>query len=218
MSAVNHQFPLAVRLAETFASASRTLSGWVRVSSRSPTPNRSRERGRSPGKPPLSDDDRWPLCANSGHSPTAERMGQLDPKHAFPRWACTGGARQKVAVGANGGTRQKRPFLNQLRLSDPLGTSRWSFETSTPMVSFCIFSAPLLVIRGSPPGIRSGQRKRRGPIQLSRDPSNGPRVPDPTLATVERTATLSQRSLLASAARKVIRQAGIARTSSRPDG
>src|SRR5580700_1889357 len=78
------------------------------------------------------------------------------------------------------------------------------------MVSFCIFSAPLLVIRGSPPGIRSGQRKRRGPIQLSHDPSNGPRVPDPTLATVERAATLSQRSLLASAARKVIRQAGIA--------
>src|ERR1700689_4384072 len=30
------------------------------------------------------------------------------------------------------------------------------------MVSFFIFSAPLLVIRGSPPGIRSGQRKRRG--------------------------------------------------------
>jgi hypothetical protein len=28
---------------------------------------------------------------------------------------CTGGARQKVAVGAKGGTRQKRPFLNQLR-------------------------------------------------------------------------------------------------------
>jgi hypothetical protein len=70
MSAVNHQFRLAVRLAETFASASRTLSGWVRVSSRSPTPNRSRERGRSPGKPPLSDDDQWPLCAKSGHSTT----------------------------------------------------------------------------------------------------------------------------------------------------
>src|SRR5882757_6903026 len=30
------------------------------------------------------------------------------------------------------------------------------------MVSFFIFSAPLLVIRGSPPCIRSGQRKRRG--------------------------------------------------------
>src|SRR5277367_4379507 len=30
------------------------------------------------------------------------------------------------------------------------------------MVSLFIFSAPLLVIRGSPPGIRSGQRKRRG--------------------------------------------------------
>ena len=40
-------------------------------SSRSPTPNRSRERGRSSGKPPLSDDDQWPLCAHSGHSPTA---------------------------------------------------------------------------------------------------------------------------------------------------
>jgi ABC-type oligopeptide transport system ATPase subunit len=51
MSAVNHQFRPAVRLAETFASASRTLSGWIRVSSRSPTPNRSRERGRSSGKP-----------------------------------------------------------------------------------------------------------------------------------------------------------------------
>jgi hypothetical protein len=70
MSAVNHQFRLAVRLAETFASASRSLSGWVRVSSRSPTPNRSRERGRSSGKPPLSDDDQWPLCAKSGHSLT----------------------------------------------------------------------------------------------------------------------------------------------------
>jgi hypothetical protein len=69
MSAVNHQFRLAVRLAETFASASRSLSGWVRVSSRSPTPNRSRERGRSSGKPPLSDDDQWPLCADTGHSP-----------------------------------------------------------------------------------------------------------------------------------------------------
>jgi GlcNAc-PI de-N-acetylase len=34
--------------------------------------------------------------------------------------------------------------------------------TSTPMVSFFIFSAPLLVIRGCLPGIRSGQRKRRG--------------------------------------------------------
>ena len=64
MSAVNHQFRLAVRLAETFASASRILSGWVRVSSRSPTPNRSRERGTSSGKPPLSDDDQWPLCAD----------------------------------------------------------------------------------------------------------------------------------------------------------
>src|SRR5271156_1725840 len=30
------------------------------------------------------------------------------------------------------------------------------------MVSCFIFSAPLLVIRGSPPGIRSGQRERRG--------------------------------------------------------
>ena len=40
--------------------------------------------------------------------------------------------------------------------------SRWSFEISTPMVSFCIFSAPLLVIRGSPPSIRAGRRKRRG--------------------------------------------------------
>src|ERR1700733_7104956 len=53
MSAVNHQFRAVVRLAETFASASRILSGWVRVSSRSPTPNRSCERGRSSGKPPF---------------------------------------------------------------------------------------------------------------------------------------------------------------------
>jgi hypothetical protein len=30
MSAVNHQFRLAARLAETFASASRSLSGWAR--------------------------------------------------------------------------------------------------------------------------------------------------------------------------------------------
>jgi hypothetical protein len=30
MSAVNRQFRLAVRLAETFASASRSLSGWAR--------------------------------------------------------------------------------------------------------------------------------------------------------------------------------------------
>jgi hypothetical protein len=29
MSAVNHQFRLAVRLAETFASASKSLSGWA---------------------------------------------------------------------------------------------------------------------------------------------------------------------------------------------
>jgi hypothetical protein len=40
--------------------------------------------------------------------------------------------------------------------------SRWPFDTSTPMVSYFIFSMPLLVIRGSPPGIRPGQRKRRG--------------------------------------------------------
>src|SRR5580704_19466797 len=84
MSAVNHHFRLAVRLAETFASASRTLSGWVRVSSRSPTPNRSRERGRSPGKPPLSDDDQWPLCANSDHSAKAWRPGEINPKATFP--------------------------------------------------------------------------------------------------------------------------------------
>ena len=83
MSAVNHQFRLAVRLAETFASASRTLSRWVRVSSRSPTPNRSRERGRSSGKPPLFDNDQWPLCANSGHSPEAWRMGRIDLRQSL---------------------------------------------------------------------------------------------------------------------------------------
>jgi hypothetical protein len=65
MSAVNHQFRLAVRLAETFASASRTLSGWVRASTRSLSPNRSRERAKSSGEPPLSDDDQWPLCAQA---------------------------------------------------------------------------------------------------------------------------------------------------------
>ena len=82
MSAVNHQFRPAVRLAETFASASRTLSGWIRVSSRSPTPNRSRERGRSSGKPPLSDDDdQWPLCANSGHSSRPGKTGQGLSRH-----------------------------------------------------------------------------------------------------------------------------------------
>jgi hypothetical protein len=86
MSAVNHQFRLAVRLAETFASASRTLSGWVRVSSRSATPNRSRERGRSPGKPPLSDDDQWPLCANTGHSSSPWRTRQIDPVWTALRW------------------------------------------------------------------------------------------------------------------------------------
>jgi hypothetical protein len=40
--------------------------------------------------------------------------------------------------------------------------SKWSFEISTPMVSFFIFSAPLLVIRGVSPSIRAGRRKRRG--------------------------------------------------------
>ena len=85
MSAVNHQFRLAVRLAETFASAWRTLSGWVRVSSRSPTPNRSRERGRSPGKPPLSDDDQWPLCAHTGRS----KAGPLSEGRGAPSSAST---------------------------------------------------------------------------------------------------------------------------------
>ena len=45
-------------------------------SSRSLTPNRSRERGRSSGKPPLSHDHQWPLCANSGRSGTGPRTGQ----------------------------------------------------------------------------------------------------------------------------------------------
>ena len=55
------------------------------------------------------------------------------------------------------------------------------FRTSTPMVSLFIFSAPLLVIRGSPPGIRAGQRKRRG---RSNSSSTGQTVSvyDPTLA------------------------------------
>jgi len=99
MSAVNHQFRLAVGLAETFASASRTLSGWVRVSSRSPTPNRSRERGRSPGKPPLSDDDQWPLCAISGHSGTAWRRGQVDLCCPSRSVLGTAGAHQIADVG-----------------------------------------------------------------------------------------------------------------------
>jgi hypothetical protein len=71
---------------------------------------------------------------------------------------------------------------------------------------------------GLSPGYPFRPKEKTRAIQLSRDPSNGLRVPDPTLAAVERAATLSQRSLLASAARKVIRQAGISRTSSPPDG
>src|ERR1700722_12845276 len=57
------------------------------------------------------------------------------------------------------------PFVLAKRRVAPSASrwaSRWSFDTSTPMVSCFIFSMPLLVIRGSPPGIRSGQRKRRG--------------------------------------------------------
>ena len=47
-----------------------------------PTPNRSRERGRSSGKPPLSDDDdQWPLCANSGHSSRPGKTGQGLSRH-----------------------------------------------------------------------------------------------------------------------------------------
>jgi hypothetical protein len=117
MSAVNHQFRLAVGLAETFASASRTLSGWVRVSSRSPTPNRSRERGRSPGKPPLSDDDQWPLCANSGHCPTAWRTVQMDSRHAvvasFPRSPSRGSTRREnVCQGRSAGSQENAPCRN----------------------------------------------------------------------------------------------------------
>jgi hypothetical protein len=79
MSAVNHQFRLADRLAESFASAKRIPSAWVRASSQSPTLNRSRERGGSSGKLPLSDDDQWQLYANTGRSATASPMRQVDP-------------------------------------------------------------------------------------------------------------------------------------------
>jgi hypothetical protein len=75
-----------------------------------------------------------------------------------------------------------------------------------------IFSAPLLVI-GLPPWIRSGQRKRRGRSNSSPASSSdgGQRDPDPSLAADERAATLSQRSLFASAVQKVIRQALLAK-------
>ena len=125
VSSVNHQFRLA-RFAETFASASRTFSGWVRVSSRSPTPNRSGER-RSSGKPPLSDHDQWPLCANSGHTPTSRRMGQIDPLLPFPIDPGTGEEHQKATVAATSRTRQDRP----------LGMQRPNASVRTPKVPVC---------------------------------------------------------------------------------
>ena len=76
-----------------------------------------------------------------------------------------------------------------------------------PMVEEIIFSAPLLVIRGSPPGIRPGHKEKTRVIKLWLGPSNGQWYPDPSLAADERAATLSQRFLLASSARKVMRQA-----------
>src|ERR1700683_2539938 len=69
-------------------------------------------------------------------------------------------------VWANPFTNALRPHLSLAKRRLAPAAKRWgsgrSFATSTPMVSFCIFSAPLLVIRGSPPSIRPGQRKRRG--------------------------------------------------------
>jgi hypothetical protein len=73
------------------------------------------------------------------------------------------------------------------------------------MVSLFIFSAPLLVIRGSPPEHPSRPKEKTRAIQLSLDPSNAQRTPDPSLAAVKRAATLSQRFLLAFSAPKVIR-------------
>jgi uncharacterized protein (DUF924 family) len=59
--------PACRPLAETFASASRSLSGWP-LEAREVQRRKGRASGaRSSGKPPLSDDDQWPLCANSGH-------------------------------------------------------------------------------------------------------------------------------------------------------
>ena len=56
------------------------------------------------------------------------------------------------------------------------------------MVSLFIFSAPLLVIRGSPPGIRSGQRKRRGRSNSSSTRQTVSVLPIRPLAADERAA------------------------------
>ena len=98
ISAVNHQFRLAVAWRK-HSRRPRGLSGRVRASSRSPTPNRSRESGRSSEEPPLSDDDQWPLCANTGHSPTGWRACQIDPEPTLPISLGTGGLRRKGRVG-----------------------------------------------------------------------------------------------------------------------
>ena len=168
MSSVNHQFRLA-RFAETFASASRTLSGWVRVSSRSPTPNRSGER-RSSGKPPLSDHDQWPLCANSGHTPTSRRMGQIDPLLPFPIDPGTGEEHQKATVAATSRTRQDRPLGMQRPnasvrlLKFPCATSRRTTSGTSGT------SRPSLAVRRTPPR----QEVRLFQLQMAKDGVGAP--------------------------------------------
>src|SRR3974390_768071 len=84
------------------------------------------------------------------------------------------------------------------------------------MVSWFIFSVPLLVMRGfflGYPGRPSG--KDEGDPTLAR-PANGSHTHDPTLAAGEGAATLSQRNLLARSAGKVIRQAGLVVMETKP--
>src|ERR1700722_11432314 len=86
MSAVNRQFRLAVRLAETFASASRSLSGW---------PREAREVQRRTGRASAADrrESRHCLtmingrCAQKAAIPRRRREWlKIDPKPQFDLW------------------------------------------------------------------------------------------------------------------------------------
>jgi hypothetical protein len=70
--------PACRPLAETFASALRSLSGWAREAREVQRRTGRASDGRSSGKSPLSDDDQWPLCATTSRSPTAWRTGKID--------------------------------------------------------------------------------------------------------------------------------------------
>jgi hypothetical protein len=116
---------------------------------------------------PIAPSNPRPFC-KALCRPTASAFGRINPKAtclSYDFWR-HGGEKEPLGEGGCPLTNALRPHLSLAKRWLAPSAKRWasrrSFDTSTPMVSFCIFSAPLLVIRGSPPSIRPGQRKRRG--------------------------------------------------------